>query len=38
MKDKPKFPLQVKNRACKVTIYPPTTALPYFRLLLPCRR
>lgn len=32
MKDKPEFPIQVKNRSCKVTIYPPTPALPYFRL------
>ena len=32
MKNKLKFPLQIKNRALKVTIYPPTPALPYYRI------
>ena len=32
MKNKSKFPLQIKNRSLKVTIYPPTPALPYYRI------
>lgn len=32
MKDNQKFPQRIKKSGCEVTIYPPTPALPYYRL------